>query len=179
MANKPQVKVIPRLNSKFRFGNIAWVILTTCLVVIVVVVLSGCNVIGNKVEFSLVDGDEEILVLLRNEEEGTYSIQYEGSKPINLEKLLVMLAPETIHVSVSEVTLLRGDEEVILEKGSTVPAGTVFTLQPGELFDVKVKYIGRTIGGNWLYGFRIDYDDGGGSETTDLVLDFEYAIIVK
>jgi hypothetical protein len=179
MANKPQVKITPRFDSKFRLGTTVWIILTTCLVVMAVIVLSGCNGIGNKVEFTLVDGDEEVLVLLRNEEEAMYSVQYDGSKSIELEKLLVMLAPETIHVSVSEVTLLRGDEEVILEKGSTVPVGTVFTLQPGDIFDVKVKYIGRTIGGNWLYGFRIDYDDGGGSKTTDLVLDFEYAIIVK
>jgi len=92
---------------------------------------------------------------------------------------LVMLAPETLHVSVTEVALVRGDEEVVLEKTSIVPEGTKFTLQPGDIFDVRVTFLGRTIGGNWLYGFRINYDDGGGLETTELVMGFEYGIVVR
>jgi hypothetical protein len=134
---------------------------------------------NNNVEFMLVTGDEDILVLLRDEEQGEYTLQYKGRKAIELENLLVMLAPETLHVSVTEVVLVRGLEEVVLEKSNIVPEGTQFTLQPGDIFVVRVTFLGRTIGGNWLYGFRINYDNGGGTETTELVLGFEYAIIVR
>jgi hypothetical protein len=118
-------------------------------------------------------------VLLRNEEQGEYTVQFNGNKPIEIEDLLVMLAPETLHVSVTEVVLVRGDEEVVLEKASEVPEGARFLLQPGDIFVVRVTFLGRTIGGNWLYGFRINYDDGGGVETTELVLGFEYAVVVR
>jgi hypothetical protein len=133
----------------------------------------------NYVEFVLVKGDESLLVLLRDEEQGLYTLQYNGSKSIELKNLLVMLAPETLHVSVTEVALVQGDEEVVLEKTNIVPDGTQFTLQPGDIFDVRVTFLGRTIGGNWLYGFRINYDDGGDLETTEMVMGFEYAIVVR
>jgi hypothetical protein len=77
------------------------------------------------------------------------------------------------------VVLVKGDKEVVLEKTNVIPEGTQLTLQPGDIFDVKITFLGRTIGGNWLYGFRINYNDGGGSETTELVLGFENAIVVR
>jgi len=179
MADKPQGKKSSETGSRSSSRTATWIVLVFSAIILIAIAFFIWQRIGNNVEFPLVKGDESVLVLLRNEEKGNYTLQYNGSKPIELENLLVMLAPETLHVSVTEVALVRGDEEVVLEKTSIVPEGTKFTLQPGDIFDVRVTFLGRTIGGNWLYGFRINYDDGGGLETTELVMGFEYAIVVR
>jgi hypothetical protein len=179
MADKPQGKKSSETGSRSSSRTATWIVLVFSAIILIAIAFFIWQRIGNNVEFTLVKGDESVLVLLRNEEKGNYTLQYNGSKPIELENLLVMLAPETLHVSVTEVALVRGDEEVVLEKTSIVPEGTKFTLQPGDIFDVRVTFLGRTIGGNWLYGFRINYDDGGGLETTELVMGFEYAIVVR
>ena len=179
MADKPLGKKSSNTSSRGSSSTAIWIVLAFSAIILVA---TGCSIwqrSSNTVEFVLVKGDESVLVLLRNEEKGMYRLQYNGSKPIELENLLVMLAPETLHVSVTEVALVRGDEEVVLEKTNVVPEGTRFTLQPGDIFDVRVTFLGRTIGGNWLYGFRINYEDGGGLETTDMVMGFEYAIVVR
>ena len=179
MADKPQSKKSSRTSSRGSSSTAIWIVLAFSAIILLAIALLIWQSNINNVEFVLVKGDESLLVLLRDEEQGLYTLQYNGSKPIELENLLVMLAPETLHVSVTEVALVRGDEEVVLEKTSIVPEGTKFTLQPGDIFDVRVTFLGRTIGGNWLYGFRINYDDGGGLETTELVMGFEYAIVVR
>ena len=160
-------------------AQLIWIVLAFSAIILLAIALLIWQSNINNVEFVLVKGDESLLVLLRDEEQGLYTLQYNGSKPIELENLLVMLAPETLHVSVTEVALVRGDEEVVLEKTNIVPDGMQFTLQPGDIFDVRVTFLGRTIGGNWLYGFRINYNDGGGLETTEMVMGFEYAIVVR
>ena len=179
MADKPQGKKSSETGSWSSSRTATWIVLVFSAIILIAIAFFIWQRIGNNVEFMLVKGDESVLVLLRNEEKENYTLQYNGSKPIELENLLVMLAPETLHVSVIEVALVRGDEEVVLEKTSIVPEGTKFTLQPGDIFDVRVTFLGRTIGGNWLYGFRINYNDGGGLETTELVMGFEYAIVVR
>jgi hypothetical protein len=179
MTEKPQGKKASRSGSRGSSKTTTWVLLAFSAIILVAIAFFIWQRFSNNVEFVLATGDEDILVLLRDEEQGEYTVQYNGSKPIELENLLVMLAPETLHVSVTEVVLVKGDEEVVLEKSNKVPDGTQFTLQPGDIFDVRVTFLGRTIGGNWLYGFRMIYDDGGGSETTELVLGFEYAIVVR
>ena len=179
MVDKPQSKKSSKSISRDKFRITAWVLVAFSVIILVTSACSVWENISNSVEFGLVDGDENLLVLLRNEEQGEYTVQYNGNKPVEIEDLLVMLAPKTLHVSVTEVVLIRGDEEVVLEKASEVPDGTQFLLQPGDIFDIRVTFLGRTIGGNWLYGFRINYDDGGGVETTELVLGFEYAIVVR
>lgn len=179
MADKPQSKKSSGTGSRGSSSTTTWIVLAFSAVILVAIAFFIWQKNSNNVEFVLVKGDESLLVLLRDEEKGMYTLQYNGSKPIELENMLVMLAPETLHVSVTEVALVRGDEEVVLEKTNIVPEGTQFTLQPGDIFDVRVTFLGRTIGGNWLYGFRINYDDGGGLETTELVMGFEYAIVVR
>jgi len=179
MADKPQSKKSSGTGSRGSSSSAIWIVLAFSAVILVAIAFFIWQRNSNKVEFVLVKAEESLLVLLRDEERGMYTLQYNGSKPIELENLLVMLAPETLHVSVTEVALVRGDEEVVLEKTNIVPEGTQFTLQPGDIFDVRVTFLGRTIGGNWLYGFRINYDEGGGLETTELVMGFEYAIVVR
>lgn len=179
MADTPQGKKSSKSGSRGGSSIATWIVLAFSALILVAIAFFIWQRISNNVEFVLVKGDESLLVLLRNEEKGMYTLQYNGSKPIELENLLVMLAPETLHISVTEIALIRGDEEVVLEKTNIVPEGTQFTLQPGDNFDVRVTFLGRTIGGNWLYGFRINYDDGSGLETTELVMGYEYAIVVR
>lgn len=179
MTDKPQGNKGSRSGSPDSSKTTTWVVLAFSVIILVAIAFFLWQRFSTDVEFTWVKGDEDILVLLRDEEQGEYTVQYNGSKPIELENLLVMLAPETLHVSVVEVVLVHEGEEVVLEKANKVPEGTQFMLQPGDNFDVRVTFLGRTIGGNWLYGFRINYDDGGGSETTELVLGFENAIVVR
>ena len=174
-----QGKKSSNTSSRSRSSTTTWIVLAFSAIILVAIAFFISQRISSNVEFVLVNGNESVLALLRDEEEGMYTLQYNGSKPIELENLFVMLAPEKLHVRVTEVALVRGDEEEVLEKTSIVPEGTKFTLQPGDIFDVRVTFLGRTIGGNWLYGFRINYDDGGGLETTELVMGFEYAIVVR
>jgi hypothetical protein len=179
MADKAHNKKSSKSGSRGSSSAVTWIVLAFSAIILVAIAYFIWQRFSNNVEFVFVNGDEDILVLLRNEEQGIYTVQYNGSKPIELENLLVMLAPETLHVSVTEVVLVKGDKEVVLEKTNVIPEGTQLTLQPGDIFDVKITFLGRTIGGNWLYGFRINYNDGGGSETTELVLGFENAIVVR
>jgi hypothetical protein len=44
---------------------------------------------------------------------------------------------------------------------------------------VQVTYLGQTLGGNYMYGFRIGYGDDPEAEPFDLIAEFDYAIIVE
>jgi len=100
MADKPLGKKSSNTSSRGSSSTAIWIVLAFSAIILVA---TGCSIwqrSSNTVEFVLVKGDESVLVLLRNEEKGMYRLQYNGSKPIELENLLVMLAPETLHVSV-------------------------------------------------------------------------------
>lgn len=130
--------------------------------------------------FVLVEGKKDLLVLIRDEEEGTYRLKYEGRQPVQLQSLQVMLAGQVLHVDVKQVTLKRGEQAVTLEQPKGImPAGVDFTLRPGDEFEISILFAGQTIGGNYLYGFKIGYAQAEHSDTYELILEYDYSVVVK
>ena len=140
--------------------------------------LTGCSGL-NPDPFVMVGGDEQLLVLLRNEKDGNYQVRYEGREPTELNSLKVMLGGQILHVDVQQVVIVLNDQEIVLEPDGAVPANAQVTLAPEDEFDVRVTYKAQTLGGNYMYGFRIGYGDDPQAEPFDLITEFDYAIIVE
>ena len=140
--------------------------------------LSSCSTF-NPNPFAMMGGDEQLVVLLRSEKDGNYLVQYEGRNPAELNSLKVMLGGQILHVDVKEVVIVHNGQEVILEGNGTLPAGSTLNLDPGDEFEVRVTYLGQTLGGNYMYGFRIGYGEDPQADPWDLIAEFDYAIIVE
>jgi hypothetical protein len=91
----------------------------------------------------------------------------------------VMLAGQVLRVDVRQVAVVHGDQEYVLGGDGRLPEGSELVLEPGEVFDVRVTFRGQSLGGNYLYGFEIGYLDGERERTVQLVLDYDYAIVVE
>lgn len=89
MADTPQGKKSSKSGSRGSSSTATWIVLAFSAIILIAFAFFMWQRISNNVEFVLVKGDESVLV---------------------------MLAPETLHVSVTEVALMRGGEEVVLEK---------------------------------------------------------------
>lgn len=129
--------------------------------------------------FSLVEGNPQLVVLIRSDRESVYRLRYEGRQPVNLQSIRVMLAGQILRVDVKQVAVIQGDREYVLGGDGRLPEGSEVLLQPGETFDVRVTYRGQSLGGNYLYGFEIGYLAGNRERTVQLVLHYDYAIIVE
>jgi hypothetical protein len=140
--------------------------------------LGSCSVI-NPDPFIMMGGDEQLLVLLRSEKDGQYQVQYDGRNPTELNSLHVMLGGQILHVDIKQVVILHNGQEVILEGNGTLPQGSQLILTPGDEFEVRVTYLGQTLGGNYMYGFRIGYGDDPQAEPWDLIAEFDFAVIVE
>jgi hypothetical protein len=127
----------------------------------------------------MLGGDEQLLVLLRNERDGNYQVRYEGREPAELQSLHVMLGGQILHVDVKQVAVVHNGQEVILEGNGTLPEGSQIILAPDDEFDVRATFLGQTLGGNYMYGFRIGFGEDPDAEPFDLVAEFDYAIIVE
>jgi hypothetical protein len=90
-----------------------------------------------------------------------------------------MLAGQVLHVDVRQVVLKYGDQELTLGGDGRLPEGSEVVVQPGDAFDVQVTFRGQTLGGNYLYGFEIGYLTGERDRTVQLVLNYDYAIVVE
>ncbi len=163
-------------NKKSKHNLWVWIILS--LFLILGFGLTSCSIV-NPDPFVMVGGDEQLLVLLRNEKDGNYRVRYEGSNPVELHSLKVMLGGQILHVDVKQVVIVHNDQEVVLEPDGSVPTDSNVNLAPDDEFDVRVTYIARTLGGNYMYGFRIGYGDDPEAEPFDLNAEFNYAIIVE
>lgn len=115
--------------------------------------------------FDFIGGDKTLIVLLREQGEGVYQLRYEGRQPAQITNLMVMLAGTVLYVDVSEVTLLLNDQSITLQDGAANPP---LTVQPGEIVQVQVRYTARSIGYNYLYGFRITFKQNGRTQTVDI-----------
>lgn len=155
---------------------LVWMLLSVILLLLVG--LASCSMI-DPTPFVMVGGDEQLLVLLRNTKDGNYRVRYEGRDPTELRSLQVMLGGQILHVDVQQVVIVHNDQEIILEPDGALPTGSQVTLASGDELDVIVTYLGRTLGGNYMYGFRIGYGDDPQSEPYDLIAEFDYAIIVE
>lgn len=143
--------------------------LLLCLFVIVGftgLVLAGCS--SEQDQFELISGEEAVIVLLRNEEVGSYRVRYTGSQPAEILNVQTMIAGEILHVDVQQVRLINGDREVVLVDNN-VPEGQVFQVQPQDEIEMQVTYLGQSIGYNYLHGFRINFDIENNNQTFDVV----------
>lgn len=115
--------------------------------------------------FNLIGGDKTLIVLLREQGEAVYQLRYEGSQPAQITHLLVMLAGTTLHSDIDQVTLLLNDQSITLQDGTATPP---LTVQPGDTVRVQVRYAARSIGYNYLYGFRVTFEQNGRTQTVDI-----------
>ncbi len=129
--------------------------------------------------FTLQSGDDAVVILLRDVEDGTYKVQYNGRRPVEITGIQVMLAGEVLHMDVEEVALENGSQKVTIEQ-NRVPEGQTFRLEPGDIFRVRVTFSGQTLGYNYLYGFRFNYTESGQSRTFDATdKDFRFLLVVE
>ena len=153
-----------------------WIAITGFL--LVALGLSSCSLV-NPSSFEMMGGDEQVLVLLRNEEDGNYQVRYDGRDQTELRSLKVMLGGQILHVDIHQVTISYDGQEILLEGDGTLPEGTSLVLSPGDEFNVRVIYLGQTLGGNYMYGFRIGYGDDPQAEPYDLIVEYDYSINVE
>ncbi len=145
---------------------------------ILISTFTSCSIVS-PTPFVNLGGDEQLLVLLRKEKDGNYQVRYEGRKPVELQSLRVMLGGQILHVDVKQVAITHNGQEVILEGDGSLPEGSQMVLTPSDEFNVRVTYLGQTLGGNYMYGFRIVYGDDPEADPFDLIAEFEYTIVVE
>jgi len=133
----------------------------------------------NSVKFSMVSGEKSLVVLIRNEKQGVYRARYEGRQPLDLRSLHVMLAGQILHVDVKQVAIAYQGQEIVLGPDGKLPPGTSLQLPPGAEFEVKVTFLGQSLGGNYMYGFRIGYGRGDQESLYELKAGYDYAIVVE
>lgn len=147
-------------------------------VLILVFALTSCSVV-NPDPFVILGGDEQLLVLLRNENDGNYQVRYDGQESVELQSLHVMLGGQILHVDVKQVAITHNNQDVILEGDGTLPEGRQIIFAPDDEFNVRVTYLGQTLGGNYMYGFRIVFGDDPEADPFDLIAEFDYTINVE
>jgi hypothetical protein len=162
--------------SKLRSSLWLWIIIGATIILAAAAFLWWSR---SQPPFALVDGNPQLVVLIRSDRDSTYTLRYDGNQPIRLQSIRVMLAGQVLHVDVIEVAVIGSDQELILGGNGRLPAGSELVLQPGDTVDVRVTFRGQTLGGNYLFGFEIGYLAGERERTTRLELDYDYAIIVE
>lgn len=153
-----------------------WLVISA--VVLIGIGVASCSVV-NPDPFVMVGGDEQLLVLMRNDKDGYYQVRYEGRQPGELQSLHVMLGGQILHVDIVEVTIIQGENEVVLLGDGRLPEGSQVILEPGEEFEVRVTFHGQSLGGNYMYGFRIVQGDDPQAEPIDLVAEYDFSVIVE
>ncbi|RMF43877.1 MAG: hypothetical protein D6755_09855, partial [Anaerolineae bacterium] len=53
--------------------------------------------------FTLTQGDEALVILLRDTQDGVYTLQYNGRQPVEITGVQTMLAGEILHMDVEGV----------------------------------------------------------------------------
>ena len=126
-----------------------WFLLCTFLIL---GALLGSYSALNPDQFAIIGGDEQLVLLLRGENDSHYQAQYVGRNPAELNSLYEMLGGQIFHVEIKLVTIIHNGQEVILEVNGTLPEGSQIIFEPGDEFEVRVAYLDRTLGGNYMYG---------------------------
>lgn len=160
-----------------RQNSLVWIALVLVVLIGVAIYFFG---IRSQVAFQLQDGQENLLVLIRNQAEGTYQVLYKGGEPVELESLRVILGGQILHVDVVQVTVqYQGQEVVLSQPAGEMPSGEQFTIQPGDTFTTKIIFRGQTLGGNYFKGFRVGYSTADQTATYDMEVGDDYAIVVQ
>ncbi len=132
--------------------------------------------------FEFVGGEQYTLVILGNPKDAEYQLKFTGEAPAELQRVLVQLESpnRVLHVDVQQVTILVGNQEVALETSGKPPEGTSLTLQPGDVFTIRVTYFGDTIGSHYVYGFKLGYATNGISNEEALTIkDRKFVVAVE
>lgn len=159
--------------------GIPWIWLLVGVLVIIAIVIAVLQT-QTQQSFLIQAGERELLVLLRNDATGVYQVEYQGRGQVELRSIKPMIAGQILHVDVKQVSVSKDSNEVVLEQpAGKLPAGHEIILQPGDVFVIRVNLLGQSVGGNYMYGFRIGYQDGASEETFELTMDFDYEIIVE
>jgi hypothetical protein len=162
-------------NSTGSSTALLWVFIVAMIGVIVFALYQQTQ---TRASLSFIGGDEAVVVLLRTTEQGSYILRNDSSQVVQITNLQAMLAGEILHVDVVESHLIKGDQSMRLIQGN-LPAGEVFDVQPGETFTVQLSMLGQTLGHNYVYGFRVAYEDQRGSRTEEVIDEFSYVVVVE
>lgn len=158
-------------------GNHLWIIVP---IILILLGTGGYLLLArNSVKFTMVSGEKSLVVLIRNEKQGVYRARYEGRQPLDLRSLHVMLAGQILHVDVKQVVLSYQGQELVLGADGKLPPGATLKLPPGAEFEVKVTFLGQSLGGNYMYGFRIGYGKEDQPALYELKAGYDYAIVVE
>ncbi len=125
--------------------------------------------------FTLERGDEALVILLRDTQDGVYTVRYNGRRPVDITGVQAMLAGEILHMDVEAVSLEDSTRQVAVVDNQ---AETPFQVQPGATFRVRVTFSGQTLGYNYLYGFRLTYSSGGGAARTFDATDKDFRFLL-
>jgi hypothetical protein len=176
--SRPQAK--PKQSATSNNRNLLWIGVGTVVLVFIVVAVFIWQ--QTSFPFSFVGGEENAIVLLRNPYDAEYQLEFTGEKPALLRRVLIQLeSPQSVlHVDVEQITAIVGDQEVALDTSGYPPEGTQLTLQPGEIFTIRVTYYGQTIGAQYVYGFRLGYETNGTYKEDALTIkDREFTVSVE
>lgn len=176
MSSRPQ----SRSTSESKLRPLLWVGVFIALLVFIVVAVIVWQ--RTAFPFKFASGDEQVIVLLRNTQDAEYELEFTGNEPINLQRVIIQLESNqlTLHVDVQQVTVIVGDQQVVMDDSGRTPEGTELLLQPGETFKVRVTYLGDTIGAHYIYGFRLGYESNGVyNEDTLNINDREFIVAVE
>lgn len=149
-------------NTRHRFGKLPIFVI---FITFTAILIGGCT--SNNIPFEFSGGDEQVVVLLRNDEIAEYQVTNKGNNPVEITSVLVKFAGEILHVIVDQTELQFNDQSVVLQKND-VPEGQNFLVEPGETFNIVTTLKGESIGFNYLSGFRITYKEDGNSNTVDV-----------
>jgi hypothetical protein len=136
---------------------------------------------ASAIPFELTGGEENPLILLRNETAVSYEFTYTGRSPGVLERLIprIQLYQDQVLVADVQRVFVEVDGELVELEEGYFPEGVSLALQSGETFHVEVVYLGQELGWNRIYGFRIQYSIDGRSIDDELTLRDDYYIFVE
>lgn len=175
---KPRLKT-PQKKSNASSSRLLWYGAGAAMVLFVVIAYIVNRV--TAIPFQLTGGDDNPLVLLRNETAVPYEFTYTGSSPASLERLIprIQLYRDQVVVADVQRVYVEVDGEMVEMVDGYIPEGVTLDLQPGQTFNVEVVYLGQELGWNRIYGFRIQYSVDGRSIDDELTLRDDYYIFVE
>ncbi len=149
--------------------------------VILFVVIAFFVARANRMPFELTGGQNNPMVLLRNEATVNYEFTYIGRSPAALERVvprIQLYSDQVLVADVQRVYIMVDGQQVELEEGY-FPPDVSLLLQPGDTFAIDVVYLGQELGWNRIYGFRIQYSVDGRTVDGELTLRDDYYIFVE
>ncbi len=156
-----------------------WIGIAAAVVVIVAAVAGFFAWQANVIPFTMAGGDKQVIVLLRAPHDGAYTLQYTGNASITLKRLLPMIQGPTLNMDVEEVVVIHGGQEYVLDTDGYLPEAANIVLQADDTIDVRISYLGQTIGSNRLYGFRLRYDQNSSLKEVVMELEEYYMVYVE